>query len=136
MNPPRHAPQQLKYVAYAFLIEGCLCFASMIVAALIGNLFLNWGALVALLGWGLLRLNLRSYRWAYFLAWVYFAGTIYGLLFVGLPIFLDGLSPTSRDSLYMLPLTFCLLIFFLKLWQIGVLDSPPVRRAFGLPDRY
>ena len=130
MLPSRHAPQQLKIMAYLFMIEGFLWFASMIVLALSRILFFNPCVLIIFIGWGLLCLK----RWAYLLTWFYLLCSVFVLMIGGLASFVSW-SNYPSELFCLLPLTASFLILLVKFWQVNVLDSPPVRRAFGLPDR-
>jgi uncharacterized membrane protein len=129
---PHHAPPALKLVGYAFMIEGLLCLALMVAVALTGNFILNPGIFAVWIGWGLLKMNVRSYRWACFLAWLYVVLAVMLMLFAGLPA-LIFLFNVKKDWTYLIPAIVGVLVMLLKHWQLAVLDSPSVRRAFGLP---
>jgi hypothetical protein len=129
---PHRAPQALRLVAYSFMVEGFLCLASMVAISLVGKVFINPGVFAALVGWGLLKMNVRSFRWACFLASLYHAMAVLAVLFLGLPALVILLNAERKDWINLIPLTFGMLILVLKQWQIAVLYSPPARRAFGL----
>lgn len=129
MNPSRRAPQQLKIVAYLFMIEGFLCLATL-VTVWRGLGWVNiFGVGAIPIGWGLLKLNLRSYRWAFVSIWYYLllAVTI-GMLLV----LQAGTGESGWPDAVGFLIGAC--IFILKAWQLNILHSPPVGRAFELRD--
>src|SRR5215212_9961153 len=110
MNPIRRVPHALKIVAYLFMIEGFLFFASMVTRTLSGKYILNLGVFAAWVGWGLLKLNPRSYRWAFIFVWFYLVLFAIG----GLVSLLSFVSPGRAAWESMLTLVFCGVVFALK----------------------
>lgn len=131
MNPILRAPQRLKIVAYSLMIEGFLWMALMVVESLYGGVLLNPLAFVALIGWSLLRLNRAAYRWAFVFVWFYLVLSAIGGWLVLLFIISD--KPSGETSLMLI---FCGLGLALKVWQLNVLQSPPVCRTFELRDEF
>ncbi len=130
MNPPRRVPQSLKIVAYLFMIEGFLWMSSMVVSAVEGKLWFNPLIFVALIGWGLLKVNFRSYLWAQ--AFIWFELVLSSCLVFLCWWLITFYNQPVRDFIVILIL--CGLMIALKLGQLWVLLSPPVHRAFSLPD--
>ncbi len=136
MPPFRRAPQRLKYVAYLFLIQGFSSMASMVAGVLAGKVNINLGVLCVPIGWGLLKLNPNSYRWAKFWCKLCLWLTPLALLTI--------VTGAGQFKVMGAPLTFlptgaarALALVWLAigvgviLWQLNVLNSEPVQRTFA-----
>ena len=135
MNPIRRAPQLLKLVAYAFLIQGFSAMASIIATASAGKVSINLGVLCVPIGWGLLKLNPNSYRWAKF--WCKL------VLWLSPLALLTIMTGTAQFKVIGTPVPFvpagaarALALAWLAfgmgvtVWQLNVLQTPPVQRVF------
>ena len=129
MNPSRRAPQSLKTVAYTFLVEGFLWLALPMISIVNGDFWLSPFIFFAPIGWGLLKLDAGCYRWAHGFVLL----TLFLLLCAGATLLFDAhVAMAIWHARFMVIVGS--LVFALKLWQLRVLHSPPVRRAFSLPD--
>jgi hypothetical protein len=136
----RYAPQQLKIVAYLFMLQGFSSMASIIESAMRGKININLGVLLALIGWGLLKLNPNSYRWAKFschvglwLIPIFLLVAIASPSGVTLRVFVFSLSNLPRAVTLTAALLICALGFCITRWMLRVLESEPVRWVFLTP---
>ena len=114
--------------------------ASIIMEAMKGKVSINLGVLMALIGWGLLKLNPNSYRWAKFCcqAALWLIPLILVLAItspsvVTIKMFSLPLSNVPGEVKLALTFFMCAFGFGVALWQLRVLQSEPVRWVFLTP---